>query len=134
MNKSDLDWFAARLAIGIHEINRGGRAMLIEEMREGLKEIPGFESLKIEYGPSGHQKLRIGNKILEVGPMASNEEIRAALLNPFVRTENTKMSISGYEPGQIRAKLDALKQQGKQRRDAALAKLEQAGSKHEAVS
>lgn len=44
------------------------------------------------------------------------------------------MSISGYEPGAIRARLDALKKQGKDRRDQALAKLEDAGRKHEAVS
>lgn len=44
------------------------------------------------------------------------------------------MSISGYEPGAIKAKLEALKVKGKQRRDEALAKLEGAGQKHEAVS
>lgn len=44
------------------------------------------------------------------------------------------MSVSGYEPGAIRDKLNALKQHGKQRRDAALAKLEEAGQKHEHVS
>ena len=44
------------------------------------------------------------------------------------------MSVSGYEPGSIRARLDALKKQGKDRRDAAIAKLDEAGKKHEAVS
>lgn len=44
------------------------------------------------------------------------------------------MSISGYEPGAIRDKLASLKQAGKARRDAALAKLEDAGKKHEQVS
>ncbi len=44
------------------------------------------------------------------------------------------MSISGYEPGSIRAKLEALKTAGKNRRDAALSKLDDAGKKHEAVS
>jgi hypothetical protein len=44
------------------------------------------------------------------------------------------MSISGYEPGSIRARLDALKKAGKDRRDAAIAKLDGAGKKHEAVS
>lgn len=44
------------------------------------------------------------------------------------------MSVSGYEPGSIRAKLEALKTAGKNRRDAALAKLDEAGKKHEAVS
>lgn len=44
------------------------------------------------------------------------------------------MSISGYEPGSIRARLDALKKSGKDRRDAAIAKLDDAGKKHEQVS
>jgi ribosomal 50S subunit-associated protein YjgA (DUF615 family) len=44
------------------------------------------------------------------------------------------MSISGYEPGAIKAKMAAIKERGKQRRDEAIAKLEGAGQKHEAVS
>ena len=44
------------------------------------------------------------------------------------------MSISGYEPGSIRARLDALKKAGKDRRDSAIAKLDEAGKKHEEVS
>ena len=44
------------------------------------------------------------------------------------------MSVSGYEPGSIRAMMDAIKQRGKERRDQALAKLAGAGQKHEAVS
>lgn len=44
------------------------------------------------------------------------------------------MSISGYEPGSIRARLDALKKAGKDRRDQAIAKLDGAGRKHEEVS
>lgn len=44
------------------------------------------------------------------------------------------MSVSGYEPGAIRARLDALKKAGKDRRDQAIAKLDAAGTKHEQVS
>jgi DNA anti-recombination protein RmuC len=88
----------------------------------------------VSYAKSGNQIIHLGDKELEVGPMASNAEIRAALLNPFVRTENTKMSISGYEPGAIKARLEALKKAGKDRRDQAIAKLDEAGKKHEAVS
>ena len=44
------------------------------------------------------------------------------------------MSISGYEPGSIRARLDALKKAGKDRRDSAIAKLDEAGKKQEEVS
>ena len=44
------------------------------------------------------------------------------------------MSVSGYEPGSIKAMMEAIKQRGKERRDQALSKLEGAGQKHEAVS
>ena len=88
----------------------------------------------ISLAKNGNQIFHFEDRELEVGPMASNDEIAAALQNPWVRTENTKMSISGYEPGAIRDKLNALKVKGKQRRDEAIAKLDEAGKKHEAVS
>lgn len=94
--------------------------------------FPGLKT--ISNAPNGSQIFHFEDRDLEVGPMASNAEIAAALQNPWVRTENTKMSISGYEPGSIRARMDALKKSGKDRRDAALAKLDEAGKAHEAVS
>jgi DNA anti-recombination protein RmuC len=108
--------------------------MSVLELKAAFKGIEGSEHLTVSYAPNGNQLIHIGDKTLEVGPMASNAEIEAALQNPFIRTENTKMSISGYEPGAIRAKLDALKKQGKDRRDQAIAKLDAAGTKHEEVS
>jgi hypothetical protein len=108
--------------------------MSVLDLRAALRGVDGSESLTVSYARNGNQLINIGDKTLEVGPMASNHEIATALQNPFIRTENTKMSISGYEPGAIRDKLNALKQQGKQRRDAAIAKLEDAGKKHEYVS
>jgi hypothetical protein len=94
--------------------------------------FPGLKT--ISNAPNGSQIFHFEDRDLEVGPMASNAEIAAALQNPWIRTENTIMSISGYEPGAIRAKLDALKKNGKDRRDAALSKLDEAGKAHEAVS
>jgi hypothetical protein len=108
--------------------------MSVYELKAAFRGIEGSEALTVSYAPNGNQLINIGDKTLEVGPMASNDEIRLALQNPFIRTENTKMSISGYEPGAIRDKLNALKVKGKQRRDQAIAKLEEAGMKHEYVS
>ena len=108
--------------------------MSVLELRAALKGIEGTEYLTVSYAPNGNQLIHIGDKTLEVGPMASNAEIAAALTNPFIRTENTKMSISGYEPGAIRARLNALKTHSAERRSAALSKLDDAGKKHEAVS
>jgi DNA anti-recombination protein RmuC len=134
MNQIDLDWFAARLSIAVHETRRLTPEMSAYELRAALRGIDGSESLTVSYSQNGNQLIHIGDKTLEVGPMASNDEIAAALKNPFIRTENTKMSISGYQPGAIRDRLNALKEQGRQRRDQALAKLDDAGKKHEEVS
>ena len=134
MTPLDLGWFGARLAIAVYDVNRTTPGMSVLELKDALRDVPGIDHMTLGYAPNGNQLITVGDRTVEVGPMASNEEIKLALLNPFIRTEHTKMSISGYEPGAIKAKLDALKTQGKIRRDAALAKLEQAGSKHEAVS
>jgi hypothetical protein len=134
LSQNDLDWYAARLSIAVYDTNKETPEMSVHELKQALKDITGSELLTVSYSSSGNQIISIGDKHLEVSPTASNDEIRAALQNPFIRTENTRMSISGYEPGAIRDKLNALKRQGKQRREAALAKLEEAGGKHEAVS
>jgi len=67
--------------------------MSVKELKDALRDIPGVDGLTVSYAPSGNQVITIGDKSVEVGPMASNEEIRLALQNPFIRTENTKMSI-----------------------------------------
>ena len=136
MTPHDLDWFAARLSIAVYDVNRTTPEMSVLETGAALRGrgVEGAETLTMNYAPNGNQLFQIGDKVLEVGPMASLDEIATALQNPFIRTENTKMSISGYEPGAIRAKLDALKKDGKARRDAAIAKLDDAGKKHEEVS
>jgi hypothetical protein len=103
--------------------------MAIWELKQAF---PGLQTISL--APNGNQIFHFEDRELEVGPMASNDEIAAALQNPWIKTENTRMSISGYEPGAIRDKLNALKVKGKQRRDEAIAKLDEAGKKHEAVS
>jgi hypothetical protein len=134
LSAHDFNWFAARLSIAVEDTRRLG-AMSIQDIREFLKpEIEGADGLSMTYAPGGNQVFHIGDKSVEVGPMASNDEIKAAFLNPFIRTENTRVTVSGYEPGQIKARLDAMKQAGKVRRDAALSKLDAAGKKHEEVS
>lgn len=78
------------------------------ELREALKDIPGANELTVSYGQGGNQVINIGDKSVEVGPMASNDEIRVALQNPFVPTANTKMSITGANS--LKAKFEAAKQ------------------------
>lgn len=110
------------------------KLMSVQDLKEALRDIPGSQGLTVQYGAQGNQVIHIGHRTIEVGPMASGDEIRAKLTNPFNGTDTKPMSISGYEPGSIKAKLEALKNVGKQRRDAALAKLDDAGKKHEAVN
>lgn len=99
--------------------------MSARELREALKDVPGSESLTISYAPSGNQIIHVGEKQVEVSPMASNDEIRAALQNPFVPTRNTKLmaanpidrlkeklakaaGVGGRVAAKIEAKADAL--------------------------
>jgi hypothetical protein len=134
LNQNDLDWFAARLSIAVYDVTRITPEMSAYELQAALKDITGSEQLTISYAQNGNQLIHIGDRTVEVGPMASNDEIRLALQNPWIKTENTKVSISGYQPGAIRDRLNALKEKGRQRRDEALSKLDDAGKKHEAVS
>ena len=48
----------------------------------------------VSYSQSGNQVLHFGEKLIEVKPMASNDEIRAALQNPFVPTKNTTVTMA----------------------------------------
>ena len=94
MNANDLEWLAARLLIAVYDTNRESEAMSVQALKSALADIPGSQELTINYAPNGNQLITIDGKTLEVGPMASNDEIRLALQNPFVRTENTKMAIT----------------------------------------
>lgn len=78
------------------------------ELREALKDIPGANELTVSYGQGGNQLIHIGDRSVEVSPMASNDEIKAAFLNPFIPTANTKMSITGANS--LKAKFEAAKQ------------------------
>ncbi|MET3964922.1 hypothetical protein [Bradyrhizobium sp. S3.9.1] len=53
------------------------------ELKEALKDIAGKEQLTVSYAANGNQIITVGDKSVEVGPMASNDEIRLALQNPL---------------------------------------------------
>jgi hypothetical protein len=129
LKQSDLDWFAARLSIAVYDTNRITPEMSVFELKQALVDIPGIETMAVGYAPNGNQLVTIDDKTVEVGPMASNDEIRFALLNPFIRTENTKMSVTGYKPGAIRAALDAAKRQAQEELTAAMGTLSEAQTK-----
>jgi hypothetical protein len=79
VNQTDLDWYAARLAIAVHEIN-AEQQMSIQAVREALKHIPGGKSMTMRYGNGGRTQIfMIGDEEVEVGPDATPSDIEAAL-------------------------------------------------------
>lgn len=108
LSQNDLDWFAARLSIAVYETQKLG-PMPIQDIIGFLKpEVEGADGLSMTYALNGNQVFHIGDRSVEVSPMASNEEIKAAFLNPFIPTANTKMSITGANS--LKAKFEAAKQ------------------------
>src|SRR5262245_44905137 len=113
--------------------------MAMGDIREFLKDIPGADRLSMTYAANGNQIFHLGDKSVEVSPIASNEEIRQALVNPTVPTANTKVTVkpmSGsalqgfgqklsklkhdaeFDAGKLAARVDSLSA----RKDAAIAK------------
>jgi hypothetical protein len=79
LNPSDLDWYAARLAIAVHDTN-AEQQMSINAVREALKHIPGGSSMTMRYGVGGRTQIFvIGDDEVEVGPDATATDIEAAL-------------------------------------------------------
>lgn len=66
--------------------------MSVQELKEALG--PEATNLTITYAPNGNQILHVGDKIIEVGPSASNAEIKAAIQNPTIPTANTKIQMA----------------------------------------
>jgi hypothetical protein len=127
LTPNDLEWYAARLSIAVYDTIRETPEMSVLGLKDALKDIPGIDSLTVGYSHNGNQLITVGGKTLEVGPMASNEEIRLALQNPFIRTENTKiMSITGLQSGAFQAKLAEMRQKIANSQAAGLAKIDAA--------
>jgi hypothetical protein len=79
VNETDLDWFAARLAIAVYETN-AEQQMSIQAVREALKHIPGGKTMTMRYGAGGRTQIfMIGDDEVEVGPDATPSDIEAAL-------------------------------------------------------
>lgn len=124
LSQNDLAWFAARLSIAVYETKKLG-PMTIQDIIGFLKpEVEGADGLSMTYAPGGNQVFHIGDRSVEVSPMASNDEIKAAFLNPFIPTANTKMSITGIQQGAFQSKLAEMRQKMADKQAAALAKID----------
>jgi hypothetical protein len=104
-----MDWLAARLLVAVYDANRTTPEMSVLELKAALAGVPDIDTLTMGYAANGNQLITVGDRTIEVGPMASNEEIRLALENPFIRTENTKMAITG-QPGAFSSALEKIRQ------------------------
>jgi hypothetical protein len=84
--------------------------MPIQDIIEFLKpEVSGADGLSMTYAANQNQVFHIGDKSVEVSPMASNEEIKAAFLNPFIPTKNTTVTMAKSPLAGIGQKLGLLK-------------------------
>lgn len=143
ISRRDLEWLGLELNCYAHRITPEMSAF---ELREALTGIPGSKDLTIARAPNGNQIIHIGDKSLEVGPAASNDEIIAALQNPFIRTENTKLSINPIDRlkeklakaagvgGRVAAKIEAKADALIGREDELINKAEHAFAGHEAIA
>ncbi len=137
----DLYWLNRRLDIAIEEVRRLTPDMAIWELR---KAFPGLQT--VSPAPNGNQIFNFEDKSIEVGPMASNDEIAVALENPFIRTENTKMTVNPIDRlkeklakaagvgGRVAAKIEAKADALIEREGMLEAKTDQAFAPHEAIA
>jgi hypothetical protein len=103
LSQDDLDWLAARLSIAVYDVDRTTPEMAIWELKQAF---PGLQTISTT--PSGNQIFHFPDKSIEVGPMASNAEIAVALENPFIKTENTRITMASPLQG-VGQKLGLLK-------------------------
>lgn len=138
LTRNDLDWFAARLSIAVYDTNREFR-LGIHEIKESLRHVSGIDALTMQYGPGGTQIYIMGDVKVSLPANASNADVEAALANPFVYaalpaiSQGPFMSITGFQPGAIRAAIDAAKAKAQESLGAAMGNLAAAQSKAQQV-
>jgi hypothetical protein len=99
----DLYWLNRRLDIATEEVRRLDPEMAMWELKQAF---PGLQT--VSTAPNGNQIFNFADKSIEVGPMASNDEIAVALENPFIKTENTRITMASPLQG-VGQKLGLLK-------------------------
>ena len=99
-------------------------SMSVQDLKEALRDIPGASDLTVSYARNGDQVIHLAGKRVEVGPMASNDEIRTALQNPFVPRATTNMSVTGLQSGAFQSKLAEMRKRIANSQTAGLAKID----------
>ncbi len=113
--------------------------MSVADLKARMRDIPGIDSLTMRL-EGGKQVFTVNGASSSVGAFASDSEIedaiRSAARLPTVNiTEETKpMSITGFQPGAIKAAIQAAQQAAKDRQEQSMATLAAAGAKAVAVA
>jgi len=80
--------------------------MSVQDLKEALRDIPGSHDLTIGYAGNGNQIIHVGDRTIEVGPMAGIDEIRARLnIQKINDIGNPAMATLGEQLKAARAKL-----------------------------
>lgn len=104
-----------------------------------MPDVPGIDDLTMQM-VAGRQVFSINGASASVGSFASDSEIETAIrsisrLPPVNITEETKpMSITGFQPGALKAAIEAAQKAATDRRAQSMAKLAEAGAKTVAVA
>jgi hypothetical protein len=94
----DLYWLNRRLDIATEDVRRQTPEMAMWELKQAF---PGLQT--VSHAENGNQVFNFADRSIEVGPMASNDEIAVALQNPFIKTENTRLEIMPTIAEQLKA-------------------------------
>lgn len=127
-----LNYLAMLVAI-VESERRERLRMSAQGLRQALRHLPGAHALTVQALPDGRQAVTVAGRTVQVDSAASPSDIAAALANPFIQPETRHMSITGFQPGAIRAAIDAAKQKSQADLDAAMVKLSAAQTKAASV-
>ena len=135
LSQNDLDWFAARLSIAVHDTNREFRALSVQDLKEKLRDIPGIENLSMFYR-AGRQMFALNGYVAETDPNATVAEIesaiRTALLLPKLELmKQMPITDAGKLASDIKSRIQAAKDRiasVSSNTEAALAKLNDAAN------
>jgi|ERR1700743_1999523 len=80
--------------------------MSAQDLKDALRDIPESQDLTLNYAPNGNQLIHIGERTIEIGPMAGNDEVRAKLnIQKINEITSPPMSTIGEQLKAARAKL-----------------------------
>jgi hypothetical protein len=78
LSPNDLDWFAARLSIAVYDTNREYLMDRLSQLKYGLGDVPGIESLSVR-SSEGYEYLTLNGKTFKFVGNAPLDNIRRAM-------------------------------------------------------